>query len=127
MDRSYLDMEKKNSEYSSERVAHYEALLDRLQAFLAGADRSLPALEAAGAYVKELEQYYGSPEWKLDFAADEAGLLPEDLKRGVLSEDGICNALEEFCERAVEEIAPHEADGAVTPFRAANAEAKSGS
>ena len=37
-------------------------------------------------------------------------LLPEDLKRGVLSEDGICNALEEFCERAVEEIAPPEAE-----------------
>ena len=28
-------------------------------------------------------------------AADEAGLLPKDLKRGVLSEDGIYNLLEE--------------------------------
>lgn len=39
--------------------------------------------------------YYISDAWKRDFAADEAGLLPKDLKRGVLSEDGIYNLLEE--------------------------------
>ncbi|MBK6087256.1 DUF4298 domain-containing protein, partial [Ruminococcus difficilis] len=33
-----------------------------------------------------------------DFAADEAGLLPKGLKRGVLSEDGIYNLLEEYKE-----------------------------
>lgn len=31
-----------------------------------------------------------------DFEADEAGLLPPDLKRDVLSEDGIFNLLEEY-------------------------------
>lgn len=40
-----------------------------------------------------LAEYYGSDEWKQDFADDEAGLLPKDLKRGVLSEDGIWNVL----------------------------------
>ena len=34
--------------------------------------------------IRELELYYGSTEWKQDYAADEAGLLPPDLKRGVL-------------------------------------------
>ena len=43
----------------------------------------------------ELSAYYISDAWKRDFAADEAGLLPKDLKRGVLSEDGIYNLLEE--------------------------------
>ena len=38
-----------------------------------------------------LSGYYGSEVWKQDFADDEAGLLPEDLKRGVLSEDGLWN------------------------------------
>ena len=41
----------------------------------------------------ELSDYYGSAAWKRDFAADEAGLLPQKLKRGVLSEDGIYNLL----------------------------------
>ena len=41
-----------------------------------------------------LAEYYASDEWKQDFADDEAGLLPKDLKRGVLSEDGIWNLLE---------------------------------
>jgi hypothetical protein len=46
--------------------------------------------------LEELSDYYGSPAWKRDFAADEAGLLPKDLKRGVLSEDGIYLLLEKY-------------------------------
>lgn len=33
--------------------------------------------------------------YEKDFRDDEKGLLPPDLKRGVLSEDGIWNLLEE--------------------------------
>lgn len=50
-----------------------------------------------------LESYYTSPAWLSDFEADEAGLLPPDLKRGVLSEDGIYNLLEEY-KRVEEEV-----------------------
>ena len=50
-----------------------------------------------------LEAYYTSPAWRTDFEADEAGLLPPDLKRGVLSEDGIYNLLEEY-KRVEEEV-----------------------
>jgi hypothetical protein len=50
-----------------------------------------------------LEAYYTSPAWRTDFEADEAGLLPPDLKRGVLSEDGIYNLLEEY-KRVEEEM-----------------------
>jgi len=46
----------------------------------------------------ELAAYYGSDEWKQDFADDEAGLLPKDLKRGVLSEDGLWNLLADWDE-----------------------------
>ena len=45
--------------------------------------------------LKKLEAYYGSKEWKKDFHNDELGLLPSDLKRGVLSEDAIWNLLED--------------------------------
>jgi len=56
------------------------------------------SLEAIKEDVAELSKYYGSELWKLDFAADEAGKLPPDLKRGVLSEDGIWNLLSDYRE-----------------------------
>jgi hypothetical protein len=46
----------------------------------------------------ELTSYYESGQWLQDFEADERGELPEDLKRGVLSEDGVYNLLSEFKE-----------------------------
>ena len=59
-------------------------------------DRSADSLKAIKEDVVELSKYYGSELWKLDFAADEAGNLPPDLKRGVLSEDGIWNLLSDY-------------------------------
>ena len=44
--------------------------------------------------IRILDAYYRSPLWRSDFEADEAGKLPADLPRGVLSEDGIYNVLE---------------------------------
>ena len=46
--------------------------------------------------IGELEAYYTSDEWKRDFEADEAGLLPKKLPRGVLSEDGLYELLEDY-------------------------------
>ena len=46
------------------------------------------------AMVGALARYYESAQWRSDFAADEAGLLPSTLKRGVLSEDGVYNFLQ---------------------------------
>ena len=45
-----------------------------------------------------LSEYYSGKEWKQDYADDEAALLPKDLKRGVLSEDGIWNLLADWQE-----------------------------
>ena len=44
-------------------------------------------------YLNILEKYYTSDDWKTDFSLDESGLLPANLKCGVLSEDGIYNLL----------------------------------
>ena len=46
--------------------------------------------------IRKLEKYYTGPRWKKDFKLDENGLLPKDLKRGVLSEDGLFNLLDRF-------------------------------
>ena len=61
-------------------------------------DESAASLKAVKEDVAELSKYYGSELWKLDYAADEAGKLPPDLKRGVLSEDGIWNLLSDYRE-----------------------------
>ena len=61
-------------------------------------DGSADSLKAIKEDVAELSKYYGSKLWKQDFAADEAGILPPDLKRGVLSEDGIWNLLSDYRE-----------------------------
>ncbi len=59
---------------------------------------ALDKYEEAKADIAALARYYGSDDWKQDFADDEAGRLPKNLKRGVLSEDGIWNLLEEHRE-----------------------------
>ena len=61
-------------------------------------DGSADSLKAIKEDVAELSKYYDSELWKQDFAADEAGILPSDLKRGVLSEDGIWDLLSDYRE-----------------------------
>ena len=46
-----------------------------------------------------LREYYESGKWQRDYKADEQGKLPKDLKRGVLSQDGLWNLLEEIEDR----------------------------
>jgi hypothetical protein len=41
-----------------------------------------------------LAAYYESGLWLADYTLDEQGLLPRDLKRGVLSQDGLWDLLE---------------------------------
>ena len=76
------------------RILYYEGLLNKAQDLLARDElteaQAAKLREAAG----ELDIYLSSGEWRSDFEDDEAGLLPKDLPRGVLSEDGIYNVLE---------------------------------
>jgi len=53
--------------------------------------------------IDELKEYYDSDRWLRDYEADERGELPKDLKRGVLSQDGLYNLFNEIREINVEE------------------------
>ena len=53
---------------------------------------------AAPADVALLKEYMDSGQWRLDYEADEAGEIPPALKRGVLSQDGLYNLLENLRE-----------------------------
>ena len=46
--------------------------------------------------LKELLDYYENGQWLQDYELDEQGLLPGQLKRGVLSQDGLYNLLWEM-------------------------------
>lgn len=48
--------------------------------------------------IQALEEYYQT-SWLSDFEADERGELPDDLRRGVLSEDALYDLLHEADER----------------------------
>ena len=78
-----------------ERIKQMEQRLDRSSQMVMRLSAALDDYEESLDAIKELEVYYGSNEWKNDFADDEQGRLPQNLKRGVLSEDGIWNLLED--------------------------------
>ncbi len=56
-------------------------------------EAALDRYESVRQAIATLDEYYGSDLWRQDLADDEAGLLPENLKRGVLSQDAIWNLL----------------------------------
>ena len=77
------------------RIRLMERHLNRATAAVKRLEAAFDKWEDAQEAIAALEEYYGSDLWKQDLADDEAGLLPDDLKRGVLSEDGIWNLLED--------------------------------
>ena len=77
-----------------ERIKWMERRFNK--ALAAMKDGSAASLKAIKEDVAELSKYYSSDLWKQDLAADEAGILPADIERGVLSEDGIWNLLSDY-------------------------------
>ena len=85
------------------RITEMEQRLDRASAAVEALEVALGQYAAVQDDLAELNTYLGSPEWHADRADDEAGRLPQGLKRGVLSEDAIWNLLERH--RALERYA----------------------
>ena len=78
-----------------ERIKTMEQHLDRASQAVIRLSAALDDYAEAQEAIRQLSAYYDSDEWKRDFSDDEQGLLPRDLKRGVLSEDAIWNLLED--------------------------------
>lgn len=75
------------------RITRMEEILDQTSASVSALTEALDWYQRLQPALQELSDYYSSPLWREDFEADEAGLLPADLKRGVLSEDGVWDLL----------------------------------
>ena len=81
-------MISKNIKNHIERVRRMEEIFDILTA---GIQTEPPFIDEN--LLTTLVEYYDNGEWMHDYELDEAGLFPSDLKRGVLSEDGVYNLL----------------------------------
>lgn len=79
-----------------ERITYNESLYDKCTEVVKRLEQALEDFSSLEPNIAELQTYYCGPDWRADFEADEAGLFPKDLKRGVLSEDGIYNLLADY-------------------------------
>ena len=76
------------------RITQMEEIFDKALDIIGRAEECPEEFLKFQSEIRKLEKYYTGSRWKKDFELDEQGLLPKDLKRGVLSEDGIYNLLE---------------------------------
>lgn len=77
----------------TERIKLMEQHLDRASQAVMQLSAALDQYAEAQQSLTALSHYYGSDDWRQDYADDEAGHLPPSLKRGVLSEDAAWNVL----------------------------------
>lgn len=94
------------------RIRQMEEHLNSASGALKQLSDALDAYTAVQPQLEELIRYYESPLWLADYDADCAGLLPADLKRGVLSEDAVYDLLTKHKKLldAMKEITRHERD-----------------
>ncbi|WP_417236915.1 DUF4298 domain-containing protein [Bizionia paragorgiae] len=71
-----------------ERITKMENILDELTIVVEKSDKTMSELEDSLKDLKTLKTYYESQYMK-DVMADKRLEVPQDLKRGVLSEDAV--------------------------------------
>ena len=68
-----------------QRISLMEDRYDEVTRVLATLEEAVHEYEDFKSELDALKDYMESGEWKEDYEADEAGQLPSDLKRGILS------------------------------------------
>jgi hypothetical protein len=78
------------------RVARNSSKYKRAEEAIKEAEIGVDMLLDAWDDICSLSEYMDSGRWKEDFEADERGEISKEIDRGVLSEDGLYNALYRF-------------------------------
>ena len=93
-----------------ERITYMEQILGEATEAASSLSDALEKYSSVQDKLQELIAYYSSEQWLQDFADDSAGKIPQDLKRGVLSEDAVYNLLEYIADlsKQLKELAIHE-------------------
>lgn len=78
------------------RIETMEEKMDRAWEAVRDLQTAIEQIDAVKEDIEILTEYYENGCWRQDFEADEAGILPEGLKRGVLSQDALYDLLAEY-------------------------------
>lgn len=81
-----------------ERVKKFEIIFNKALDAVKNYDNDKETFNNLKDDIDELFKYYESKQWREDYDTDEKGLFPKDLNRGVLSEDGIWNLMDDIKE-----------------------------
>ena len=76
-----------------ERITYMEQILDEATEAVSSLSEALEKYSTVQDKLQELIAYYTSEQWRQDFDDDDAGKIPSNLKRGVLSEDAVYHLL----------------------------------
>ena len=79
-----------------ERIENMEERMDRAWKAVLDLHTAIDQFDAVKEDIEVLSDYYENGCWRQDYEADEAGALPRDLKRGVLSQDALYDLLTEY-------------------------------
>ena len=85
-------MTKEEIGYVIERIEYLEKIFDEVKSSF-NTDKNFLENKKMEVKVSLLTQYLESGQWLRDFELDEKGELPKELKRGILSEDGLYNLI----------------------------------
>ena len=85
----------KSNSRSVKRIAEMEERFDSLQQSVRALEDALNLSQDFRDNYKALKKYMDSGKWLKDYEVDEKGGLPQDLKRGVLSQDGLYDLLQD--------------------------------
>lgn len=87
--------------FAISRITKMEKLFDDLRFSFEKSKEEFYKNKNLQKKLKSLTNYYENGKWLKDYQLDEENLLPKNLKRGILSQDGIYNFLSEVESREV--------------------------
>ncbi|MCR4690706.1 MAG: DUF4298 domain-containing protein [Lachnospiraceae bacterium] len=79
----------------TDRIRLMEEKMDRVRSAMEELSTAADLYKELQQDIKDLERYYETV-WRDDFEDDEKGKLPQELKRGVLSENELYNLLSDI-------------------------------
>ena len=78
-----------------QRITDLEYKFNEVSRVMAELDMAIDEYIDIKNYIGDLKDYMESGQWRKDFEADERGEIPAEIERGVLSEDGLYDLLED--------------------------------